>query len=172
MKVSTFWSITAAQNVALKIASFSLSLALLASAVVNISLLERNPLIIDRGCDSSAVDSSKKPHTEAEIKAFLNKAVSERFNVNVAFPEEYISQSELKKRAKEQKRLKKQKIIQKVLIDEINFEEKLISADRLIRIGDVRSAFPLKFHFALEETKRSEENPYGLILSNVFEAKK
>jgi hypothetical protein len=42
-----------------------------------------------------------------------------------------------------------------------------VDADRLIAVGDIRSAFKFPLNVRVESKARSLSNPYGLLLSNV-----
>jgi hypothetical protein len=42
-----------------------------------------------------------------------------------------------------------------------------VDADRLISIDKIRSAFPLMLEVSVSRTARTEDNPYGLLLTKV-----
>lgn len=98
----------------------------------------------------------------------MNQALAERFDSNgPSFG--YLGPQEREYRQKEQKQLSEQKMQQKIIVATVNVKDNGVSidADRLIRIGGIRSAFKLPLAIKLATVERSESNPYGLIVEAV-----
>ncbi len=62
---------------------------------------------------------------------------------------------------------------QKIVVQDIKFdgERILVDADRLIAVGDIRSAFRLPLELKLGTVSRSAANPHGLLLERVISLK-
>ena len=133
-----------------------------------LTLLSKDPLLIERSCSSQAVPLTDAEHTPAEIKSFLHESIKARFNSDEENPH-ILSVIELKKRVKEQAALKKQSMRQIVLIEDISFNDDnvIVKTNRLIAVQDIRSAFIFKLNVKFAKVKRSKLNPYGLILTDV-----
>jgi len=82
---------------------------------------------------------------------------------------QFLSESEEAKRVQEQKSLSEKKITQRILVGSIAIDKEKIKveADKLLSVGNIRSAFLFPMTVQVQRTDRTEINPYGLILSNV-----
>lgn len=169
MKFHAAWDSLEKENRNLKILSIALCTLAIFLTVAVTSTATKEPVIIERGCYSKMARSADnaKP-TEQEIAAFVEKSLAARFNTE---PDNlsYLGLTQRAFRDKEQNELTKQKMTQKVIVGEIKIAKDaiLVNADRLISVQNIRSVlrFPLKVN--LESTERTEDNPYGLLLSNV-----
>ena len=72
-------------------------------------------------------------------------------------------------REKEIATLKQRQMTQKVLVSEVKFENKdiIVTTDRIMSIGKIKSVLPLNLKVVVQQSTRSESNPYGLILSSI-----
>lgn len=130
---------------------------------------QKNPLLVERGCQTSVLVPTNSEVTESEMLAFLTSALSERFNAKTQ-TSLFLSFEQMTARNKEQFELSRQNLKQTVFINEVRAEGKeiIVDADRLISVGDIRSAFKFPIKVKIETIARSAENPYGLVLVGVF----
>lgn len=169
MKFQDAWGSLEKENCNLKILVVTLCALAMFLTVAVTSTASKDPLIIERACYSKIAGTARnQAPTNEEIQAFIEKALSARFNTT---PEslQLLSDKQRTFRDKEQIELSKHKMTQKVIVNELKVEKDSITvnADRLISVQNLRSIlrFPLKV--TLESTNRSEENPYGLLLIDV-----
>jgi hypothetical protein len=125
------------------------------------------PLVFDRGCDTRAVTGSNDAVTQDEIKEFLKVALAARFNSNVREPL-YLSLNQQALRNQEQHELEQRSMRQTVIVQDVQFDKDkiLVQADRLISVGEIRSAFRFPLNVKIEKESRSSFNPYGLVLAS------
>lgn len=169
MKFSTAWAKTAAQNVTLKIATVVLAAVSVVQLFVIGSLASRDLPIVERGCFSRALQAKPVDPTKNEIEAFLVEALPMRFDTNGYLKEGFLSIEETVSREKEQATLKQREIKQKIIVQDIknNGKDILITADRFLSVGKIKSALSLNLKVMVQQSNRTESNPYGLILSSV-----
>lgn len=167
MKVSTAWARVASENSVLKFVVLCLTGLTLFLGFSALKLALKEPLVIDRGCFSkkaTALTDGKR--TQSEIEAFLKEALTQRFDSAASVRNGFISSEESGLREKEQKELDARKLSQRLVLNQVvaNGNVLTIDADRLISVGDIRSAFKFPLAVKVESIARSEGNPYGLIL--------
>ena len=169
MKFSTAWAKIAAQNVTLKVATVTLAGIALVQMMILLQLALRNPLVVERGCFSKITDAKPSGVTSEEIKSFLSEALPMRFDSTVVLKEGFLSIEESAFREKEQATLKQRQMSQRIIISDVKVDGQNISVftDRLIGVGKIKSVLPLNVKVTVQQTTRTESNPYGLILSNV-----
>lgn len=170
MKFSTAWAVTAAQNVSLKAATLVLGIVTLTLAATCIKLALKSPLIVERGCAANIAKlASNQERTASEIESFTRVALSQRFNSDEKIVPTFLSSEEESARFAEQKELNQREMTQKVIFNKIQItgEKVVIHADRLISIGNIRSAFLFPLQVTISSILRTEVNPYGLTLSKV-----
>ena len=65
--------------------------------------------------------------------------------------------------------LKKKGMRQTLIVNSVtvNGDTIRVDADRLISVDKIRSAFPLMLEASVSRTTRTEDNPYGLLLTKV-----
>lgn len=166
MKFTLAWAKIAAQNVTLKVATVTLAVVVVIQLISITQLALRDAVIIERGCFSRIVTQASAQHTPEEIKAFLLEALPVRFDSVASLKDELLSLQEQGAREKEQATLKQRQMSQKIVVQEIEISEKgaIVQADRLIALGRVRTALPFPLKAVVQTTRRSESNPYGLVL--------
>ncbi|MBL7555110.1 MAG: hypothetical protein JNM24_04745 [Bdellovibrionaceae bacterium] len=166
MNLSSAWDSLVKENNILKLGLLAMGLSIVALTSLVIFYRDKDPLVIERGCYSKSIDTAKLSVTPDEIKTFLSLALEKRFNSETFNEEFYLSFEQRERRKSEQMEMKQRNILQTVIFR--NFKtsgsELLIDADRLIALGEVRSAFPIKLVGRIEIVKRTVENPYGLLL--------
>lgn len=169
MRFSTAWAKVAAQNVTLKLATVILAGVAVVQLFVIGGLASRDLPVIERGCFSRLISTKGETPTNEEIKAFLLDALPMRFDSIAYVKDGFLSLEEAISREKEQVTLKQRQIIQRIVVSDIKVDGKDVSvfADRLIAIGKLKSALTLNLKVTVQQTNRTEANPYGLVLTSV-----
>ncbi len=143
--------------------------------ITGFAILESSkaPLVIDRGCKTNIATLSDK-RSEDELKSFIKLVLPMRFNSKVIADPGLLSTNEFLLQNKEKLAFKKQNMLQFVFIRKINPQKGFIyiEADRLISVGNIRSAFKLLLKLTIQIVDRSKYNPYGLKLKKTEVIKK
>lgn len=162
------------QKSSLQIALTIMSVTASVFGIMNIFASLKDPLVIERGCDSKIAEIQSASQTKDEIENFIRVAISARFDsILKNDPAIYLTENLQTARMKEQVELKNKSIDQRVFVRTIKFSQDkyLIEADRLISIGKVRTAVPLDLTVNISSKVRSVSNPYGLILTFIDQVK-
>ncbi len=169
MKYTDAWANVVAQNLNLKIVSIVFGALSLVLGMITLRLTFRDSIIIERGCYSKTLLPAKEDHTKDEIEAFLKESLSQRFNSDVQPVDGLLSPDELRLRNLEQKEFDSRKMTQKIVINKIIEIQDVfkVEADRVISVGEVRSAFKFPLLVKLESKARSYSNPYGLLVTTI-----
>ena len=169
MKFNVAWAKVAQENSILKTGVLILGTTCAFLAVCLTQMALRNPIVIERGCFAKAAQIADSQHTNVEIESFVEAALAQRFDSKDPGRETFLASSEKDLRVKEQKDLAARKLNQRVVVTAVNVSEKgiLVEADRLISVGDIRSAFKFPLSVKVESVARTTANPFGLILSEV-----
>lgn len=160
----------AIEHSALRLAVIALSVTTLTFGVLLAADVAKDPVIIERGCETALAKAQSASQSKEEIDAFLDRALRVRFNTeSPADPSSYLVQDLLVSRAKEQEELKNRGIDQRLIFrwGKLEGDHFVVEADRLIAVGSVRSALPIKLNVKISSKPRSLTNPYGLILTSV-----
>lgn len=107
--------------------------------------------------------------SEFDIQSAAELMLKARFNTDSISANLFLSDKQLQLRENEQKELKNRNMLQAIVIREIKIskDQALVDLDRVIAVGDIRSAIRTRLKIAFEETEPNELNPYGLVLSFV-----
>lgn len=107
-------------------------------------------------------------HSKQEIENFLREALSQRFDSLVKATDGLLSPDELRLRDQEQKEFSTRSITQRLILNYVTETPDgfKVDADRMISVGEVRSAFKFSLLVKLESKSRSLANPYGLLLTS------
>ena len=169
MKFTAVWAETAAKNVTLKVVIALLSLLTGSLGITTAKLSLRDPLIIERTCFPKALTPASTARTVDEIEAFIKAVIHQRFDSGAAVIPGYLSVDEEVFRRQEQDALKTSNMTQVVIVNSIKIDKESVTvdADRLISVGQVRSAFAFPLVATLSSTPRTEGNPYGLVVIKV-----
>lgn len=169
MRFSTAWARVAAQNVTLKVATVTLAIVANVQLIAIFGLLSRKPIVIERACYSQSLTVKNTEPTKDEIKSFLLEALPMRFDSDGYLKEGFLAIEELSNREKEQASLKQRQMAQRIIISMITVEGKNITAkaDRLVSIGKIKSALSFTLKISLQQTNRTESNPYGLVIESI-----
>jgi hypothetical protein len=129
---------------------------------------QKNPMLIERGCISKIIDPQGPSVTVPEVQSFVTEALKQRFN-SVEKATGFLGHEQIVARQKEQMELSRQAMKQVVIVNGVlvSGEEITVMADRLISVGEIRSAFKFPLKVEIEKVDRTDSNPYGLILSEV-----
>lgn len=167
MKYTEAWANVVAQNLNLKVVSIILGVLSIALGMITLRLTFKDSIIIERGCFSKTVSPVKDEHSKEEIQSFLKESLSQRFDSEAQPVDGLLSPDELRLRIAEQKEFDSRKMTQKILVNNVTetSEGFKVDADRLISVGDVRSAFRFPLVVKLESKPRSYSNPYGLLIT-------
>lgn len=131
-------------------------------------LFDKPPVIVERSSHGlEIVRPSVFARNMDEMKIGISLMVKERFSTDANAPELFLNQRQLVLRDTEQKDMKARGLSQGVIIRNVNLgkDSAVVEFDRVISIGEVRSALKAKVRVAFEELSPNELNPYGLILS-------
>lgn len=165
MKYTEAWASVVSQNLNLKIATSILGILSLVLGMTTLKLTFKDSVIIDRGCYSKVITPVKDEHSKTEIEIFMKEALSQRFDSSVQPVDGLLSPDELNLRITEQKEFASRNMKQRLVINQVTEESDgfRVDADRIISVGDVRSAFKFPLLVKLESKARSSSNPYGLL---------
>lgn len=169
MRFSTAWAKTAAQNVTLKVATVILAGISIVQLTVIAGLAIKDPLVIERNCYSKKISLKNIEPTQDEIRSFLTESIPMRFDSNGTSIDGWIALEEAIAREKEIATLKQRQMTQKVLVSGVKFDAKdiFITTDRIMSVGKIKTVLPLNLKVVVQQTNRSDSNPYGLILSSI-----
>lgn len=174
MRFTTAWSEVVAQNTTLKLVIALLTVLTACLGFTSAKLSMREPLVIERACYSQAVPTGSTRRTEAEIEAFNREMLRERFDSGAILVPGHLSSEEEAFRKQEQEALKTSNMTQRIVVNSVKVDKESISvdADRIISVGQIRSAFPFPLTVMLSSTSRTEGNPYGLTAVKISPVKK
>lgn len=139
-------------------------LSLLALAMV----IARPPMIVERTTHGlEIVKGMEFSPSEDDIKIAIALMIKARFGTDAVAPEIFLNRTQLALRDAEQKDLKSRNLFQSVIVRGIVLtkDQAVVELDRVISVGEIRSALKAKVKVSFEETTPNELNPYGLLLS-------
>ena len=174
MKLSQYNALNQIQKNSMQISLVILSATSLGFAMLNALSNFKEPLIIERGCDSTLAKVQSSKQTKEEIENFIKLAIAMRFDTNLASdPAIYLIENLQIVRNHEQTELLNKGINQKVIVRSFkeNNGKYFIEADRLISVDKIRTAVPLNLVVEISSKMRSISNPYGLVLTFVDQIK-
>lgn len=107
--------------------------------------------------------------SEQDTKYAVKLMLEARFNSISLNSDLYLSEKQTELRKTEQNELKNKNMSQTIIVREIKIsrDEAIAEIDRVISVGELRSAFKAKLKLFFEMTEPNELNPYGLVLSLV-----
>lgn len=132
-------------------------------------LVLKDPLVIERSCDSQAISLKSAVTTKAETENYIREALAARFNTDRDKPS-LMTEAQADTKRKELKELQAKNISQIILTDQVELKsngEFRAKLTRLLKIGTISTALGFEIEAKIFETRRTEDNPYGLILSEV-----
>lgn len=166
MKYTEAWSSVVSQNFNLKIVTIVLGALSILLTMITLKMTFKDSVIIERGCFSRSLQPTNDEHSKLEIENFLREALSQRFDSLVMATDGMLSPDELKLRALEQKEFTTRNMKQRLIVNSVSetTDGFRVDADRMISVGEVRSAFKFSLLVKLESKSRSVSNPYGLLV--------
>lgn len=169
MKFTEAWAGVAQENVVLKftVAGLIIANAMTAFAVTTFAL--KKPLVIARGELTKTVKLSDDAPTEAEVDQFVRTALIQRFDSNASIDENLFVLGETKNRQSELKEMASRNMDQKIIVNQVTVADKAVTvdADRIIKVGEVKTILPFPLKVKIVSVDRSAHNPYGLKVSEV-----
>ncbi len=176
MKYTEAWSSVVSQNLNLKVTSLLLGAISMILGLTTLRLTFKDSIIIERGCFSSVANKVDDKHSAQEIKAFIKLALAQRFDSNVQANDGLLAIDELNLRIQEQKDFASRGFKQNLIVGSVDVIEGdsqiKVDADRVIAVGEVRSAFRFPLLIKLESKARSNSNPYGLLVVGITQIDK
>lgn len=163
------------QQSSLQIALVIMTLATFCFGAMNFYLNAKDPLVIERACETKVAEIQSTTQSPEEIEEFLKIAISSRFDSKFKLDvTSFLSEPLIQSRTKEQSELKNKNIDQRVIIRSVKLIQNryFIEADRLIGVDKIRTALPLELNVTIASKIRSLSNPYGLLLTQVEQIKK
>jgi hypothetical protein len=173
MRFTAVWTRTLTQNVTLRVLLIALTVTTLVLAASTVRLAVREPLVVERGCATTAARTGPAKRTNEEIDAFVRLALAKRFDTKATEAQLFVSPEEYGFRLKEQQELKARGISQRVIVNDVSLQGTAVKvdADRLLSAPNLRTAVTFPLTLDLAQTDRTETNPYGLVLSRVSQTK-
>jgi hypothetical protein len=168
MKLSTAFDGMARENYFLKLVVKCLLVVTVALLGIVYNLYDRIPLIVERGSRGlEIVNATEFSRKDPDLKRAITLMLHARLDSGAVSPELFLNQKQLALRDAEQKDIKARGMSQDAFVRGITFErdQAIVDIDRLIAIGEVRSALRARIKVTFEETSPNELNPYGLLLS-------
>lgn len=168
MKFSLSIDALSKENKFLKLITKLLFAAVFILIVQSIFLYNRDPILIQsstRGLE--IVQPMNFVKSELDIKTATELMLRARFNTETKSSNLFLSDKQKLLREAEQKELKNRNMVQNVVVRqiEISKDQAAVEMDRVIAVGEIRTAIRTKLKIAFEETEPNELNPYGLVLS-------
>jgi len=169
MRFLSVWDGVINENTTLKVSVFALSISLITIAAALAFTSKKPALVVERSCFSKVVKTQESALSKNEIEAFLKMAVEKRFNTEASEVDPFLSLKQRELRRMEQDELKNRNMKQAIFVNQVKIDDDkiLLDCDRLISVGEIRSAFSFKLIAKVEATYRSETNPYGLVLVDI-----
>lgn len=145
-----------------------LALTILGLGLTVLFLHDRAPVVVERSSRGlEVVRMSPLSRTEQDIDLALRHMLKARFDTGAISPEVYLSKRQMELREAEQREMQSRNLFQSVVFRKakVSKDEAVIEFDRLLSIGDIRSALKTTIKVAFEECDPNELNPYGLRLA-------
>lgn len=154
----------------------ALILTVLALGLTVLFLHDRAPVVVERSSRGlEIVRMTTLVRTEADIDIALRLMLKARFDSGAITPEALLSKRQMELREAEQREMKSRNLYQSVVFrkGQVSKDEATIEFDRVLSVGDIRSALKTTVKIAFEESEPTELNPYGLklALATPFEKK-
>ena len=131
-------------------------------------IYDKEPLVVERSVHGLEI-LKKLPFArdDADLQQAIHLIIKARFDSDAVSPEIFLNLRQLVLREAEQKEMKARSMSQRVIVRVIKItkDEATVEMDRVISVGELRSALKAKIKITFEDTGPTELNPYGLILS-------
>jgi len=146
------------------------SLLVMCAALIGLvfGFYDKPPVMVERSSRGlEIVSQSPFQRSEDDLKIAIGLMMKARFDTEALSSGLFLNQKQMLLRENEQKELKSRSMRQNVVVGKINLtrEEAVVDLDRVIAVGEIRSALKTKLKVTFEEIAPNELNPYGLLLS-------
>ena len=146
-----------------------LILAVMLLSLAVLFLHDKEPTVVERssrGLEIVRMTSLKR--TEQDVEQALRLMLKSRFDSGAIAPDIFISKRQLELREAEQKEMKSRGLAQNTVFRKamVTKDAATIDFDRVLAIGEIRSALKTVVKVTFEETEPTELNPYGLKLND------
>ncbi len=133
-----------------------------------IFLYNRDPILIQsstRGLE--IVEPMNVSRKNLDLKVAAQNMLKARFNTETLSSDVFLSDKQKLLRESEQREMKSRNMTQAIVIRNIEMskDQATVDLDRVIAVGDLRTAIRAKIKIAFEESEPNELNPYGLVLA-------
>ena len=132
------------------------------------SFYDRPPVLVERsGHGLEIVQPAEFERTPTELKTAIGLMMRARFSSKTFSPELFINPKQVALRETEQKDMLARGMDQVIVVRDVKLEkdQAVVDFDRVISIGEIRSALKTKVRVTFEEVMPNDLNPYGLLLS-------
>lgn len=156
------------ENQFLKLSVKSLTFTCLLLALTVIFLHDRSPVVVERSTRGlEIVKMSELILDEQDLELAIRLMIKARFDSESLNSELFLSHRQMELKNLEQKEMKSRGLTQNIVFRkaQVSKEEALVEFDRVLSIGEIRSALKTTVKVAFEETEPNELNPYGLKLA-------
>ena len=168
MRLSNVFDGMAKENQFLRTITKMLIIVTAALTTCVVLLYDRAPIAVERSSHGlEIVRTTKFLRSQSELKQAILLMVKVRFSTDAVAPEIFLNPKQQLLRDTEQKEMKARGLSQGVIVRNITIDkdQAVVDFDRVISVGDVRSALKAKVKVSFEEVSPNELNPYGLLLS-------
>lgn len=168
MKFSSAVDSLTKENLFLRAAVKILGFAVLFLTMAVLFLHEKSPVVVERSSRGlEIVQMTKLARSEADIQQAIRLMLIARFDSGAISAGIFLSKRQMELRETEQKEMKARGLSQGIVFRgaKVTKDEALVEFDRVLAIGEIRSALKTVVKIAFEETEPTELNPYGLRLA-------
>jgi hypothetical protein len=170
MKFSSTVDALSRENGNLKKLALLQAAGTLALGVLALLIYDKPTLVVERSTRGmEIVSSTPLKRSEDDVKKAMALMLKARLETNTIAPEVFLSERQMELRNEEQRELKSRGIEQSILVRTPLIEngQAIAEIDRVVRVGDIRSAVKTKLALAFQEVAPNELNPYGLKLASL-----
>ena len=170
MKFSLSVDALSKENSFLKVITRILLGAIFLNVVLLFYVLTRDPMVIlSKATGREIVKPVSFVPSPEDTKIAIKLMLEARFNSETLNADLFLSEKQSDLRKSEQVELKNKNMSQTIIVKDIKVsrDEAVAEIDRVISVGDLRSAFKAKLKLLFEMSEPNELNPYGLVLSLV-----
>ncbi len=135
---------------------------------LNYSQYFREPILIERSSRGlEVIRPTEFKRTDSDLRRGVEIILKARFDTLAINPELFLTDRQVALKESEQRELKSRNIQQSAVLRNVQLSkaEALIDFDRVLAVGEVRSALKTKIKVAFEEVTPNELNPFGLKLA-------
>jgi hypothetical protein len=175
MKFSSTMDSLSRENQYLRYLILILGVAIIFVGTGVILLHDKDPVVVERTTQGlEIVRLTPLRRSPEDIQQAVRLMLKARFDSDAVAPEVFLDLKQVGFRKGEQAEMKSRALTQAIIVRSVLVTESDATAeiDRVIGVGEVRSALKTKIRLAFESVEPNELNPYGLklALADVIEA--